>query len=412
MKRERSFGLLIAAALLSAFAVSCSLNGGLPDPDAEGEEVEVAFSVMTEDALVSPRATRAISDGKKATALVYAVYVKDAKGDYKIVDQYGQGSSVASLEAGEGQTVLETEKLLDAGGEKISLRLMRGKTYYFAFWAQNPGCKAYVTQDLQKVEVKYDRAKNNDELRDAFFASYELTVQANMGEVKVVLTRALAQVNVGTAGWDYNLEVSTFGNKYTYSKIVLDGVYSTMNVLTEEVVDATTKVSFDWAKIPAYVDIENVPEDPTVIQDKEEFLKVDLNGDGKCLPWLDQKPDAEASASDDIIYTETFKYLSMCYVLAPSHRTSLTSATFFMGTDEKGTVKEEQTKDGNKIFEINNVPVQRNWRTNILGGTGKNNTLFNPRTYKLYVELRPNYWGDYNDSEDTNGTWPQKGGKE
>lgn len=411
MKRERSFGLLIAAALLSAFAVSCSLNGGLPDPDAEGEEVEVAFSVMTEDALVSPRATRAISDGKKATALVYAVYVKDAKGDYKIVDQYGQGSSVASLEAGEGQTVLETEKLLDAGGEKISLRLMRGKTYYFAFWAQNPGCKAYVTQDLQNVEVKYDRAKNNDELRDAFFASYELTVQANMGEVKVVLTRALAQVNVGTAGWDYNLEVSTFGNKYTYSRIVLDGVYSTMNVLTEEVADATTTVSFDWAKIPAYVDIENVPEDPTVIQDKEEFLKVDLNGDGECLPWLDQKPGAEASASDDI-YTETFKYLSMCYVLAPSHRTSLTSATFFMGTDEKGTVKEEQTKDGNKIFEIWNVPVQRNWRTNILGGTGKKNTLFNPRTYKLYVELSPNYWGDYNDSEDTNGSWPQKGGKE
>ena len=422
------FGILIAAALLSA--VSCSRSDeGVADPAATGEEVAVTFSLATEGGLTS---SRAISDGTGADMLVYAVYSKNEDGTFQLLEHYGAEISEADkahitrdITPGPGQTVLYTENLLrEKGGETITLRLMRGKTYYFAFWAQNHKCTAYDTADLEKVAVDYEAAANNDELRDAFCTSYSFTVQPNI-EVEVVLTRALAQINVGTAGWDYNGEVN-FGYSYLYSKIVMTDVYKYMNVLADKVItdaseleageELTTAVTYGWARIPAYLNLAQIPDNIQERQEEEELLRVKLTASENWLPYLEQKPTSDSTPVDGV-YTEEFKYLSMCYVLVPSHEngmeddfesgtygTALGSVTFYLAENADGTLVGGQP--GKQIFAIDNVPAQRNWRTNILGGSGADNSLFDPRSISLLVDIKPGYDNDHNTDHAT-GPWPR-----
>lgn len=428
MKNKLS-GLLIAAGVL--FAISCSQNEGTTDPTVGGEEVTVTLTVSSEGKMASSRADKHISDGTKADMLVYAVYtpIKDGSGNiesFNILEQYGMGISEEdqaklgdNIKAGNGQTIIYTENLLTPEGQTITLRLMRGKTYYFAFWAQNSKSEAFDTENLELVEVKYDQAKNNDELRDAFCTGYSFEAQPNT-EIKVVLTRAMAQVNVGTSGWDFINEVD-YGNTYLYSKIELTGVYKYINVVTDKVVTSgdknapavlTTSATFDWEKIPAYINIEGVPSADQVksrLAD-EEFLKVKLtteflDDDSKYedgyLGYLQTKPEDSDDNNVDGIYTEVFKYLSMCYILAPSHNTdadsnfgtALDNVTFYMAEAADGS-------DGRQMFKIVNVPAQRNWRTNILGGTGLDNSIFDPRGLSLIVDIRPGYDGDHNNTDD------------
>ena len=423
--KNKLYGLLIAAGVL--FAISCSRNEGAADPTVNGEEVTVTFTVSSEGKMVSSRANTRISDGTKADMLIYAVYtpVKDESGNiesFNIQEQYGMGISEEDqaklgdkVKAGKGQTVIYTENLLKPEGQTITLRLMRGKTYYFAFWAQNSKSEAFDTQDLELVEVKYDLAKNNDELRDAFCTGYNFVAQPNT-TINVVLTRAMAQVNVGTSGWDYINEVD-YGNTYLYSKIEMTGVYKYINVVADKVVTVgdknapavlTTSATFDWAKIPAYINIEGVPsaEEAKTRMENEEFLRVKLTTeflddeskyeDGY-LGYLTTRPAPDDENNVDGIYTEVFKYLSMCYILAPSHDagsdsgfgTALDEVTFHMAQSADGS-------DSHQMFKIVNVPAQRNWRTNILGGTGLDNSIFDPREFTLIVDIIPGYDGDHN----------------
>ena len=438
---NKFFSLLIAAVMLSA--ISCSRNEETAAPDAAGEEVIVTLSVATEDKMVS---SRAISDGSGADMLVYAVYTPEYENgeikSYHLLEQYGQGVTDETLiaegiESGAGQSVLFTgDKLLSDDGETISLRLMRGKTYYFAFWAQNHKCKAYDTKDLEKVVVNYEGAKNNDELRDAFTTSYTFQALPDT-KVKVVLTRALAQINVGTAGWDYNNEVGAGWGPYVYSKIVVDGAYRAMNAVTQKVLtendgieNARTSVTYDWARIPAYLNAADFPENASteelrayLVNEKNdtEFLRVKLTSeeptdqtaayydDKNYLKYLTTRP-ASSSYNVNGVYTEVFKYLSMCYVLVPANNsvlsdnvsaTSLNSVSFSLAETVKGTMS-----DGSEAvqqFKITNVPAQRNWRTNILGGTGTDNSIFDPHIVTLWVDIVPGYDGEHNTNN--GGKW-------
>ena len=485
--KSKILGLLIAAGILSV--VSCSQEEWVTAtvPEEDGEEVTVTFSLSAEGGMVSTRAESQtlshISDGTKATKLVYAVYTPEYNEDgtvenYRILKQYGAAEEADGI--GVGQAVEENvTDLLSADGHKITLRLVRGKEYHIAFWAQSPECTAYDTKDLENIKVDYENAKNNDELRDAFSAAITFTAQPNKSE-EVILTRVMAQINVGTSGWDYLGEVE-YGNRYAYSKIEVTGVYNKLNALTGVVAreKENAVATFGWQKLPAYINMEdglfpqlsttdNVTlaqmlkqaeflKTPKAKQPGEEFLYVKLTSESgddadkydedykgnKYLKYLEVVPTKDESNTTGI-YTEVFKYLSMCYVLAPKHKINgaqdsfdedgkfiggtTVTVKFFMAEDANGNIYNNPEFDTNfdpktsdlqqaleiefnnrPLFTLTNVPVQGNWRTNILGGTGldgkpnnpdEDTSIFNPRHVRCIIDVVPGYEGEHNGTTD------------
>ena len=439
--------LLIATGLLST--ISCTQNWDLPESENESDEITMTFSIQEETDMTSSRAlsTKYISTGERVDRVVYAVYATEYTGtgvDFRLLEHYGD-TDYSGKGLGKGQSLLpSTANLLKEGGETLTLRLMRGQEYAIAFWAQNSECKVYNTSSLRSVVVDYTNgnggiAPNNDESRDAFCQVHTFTAQPQAEGVveEVILKRALAQINVGTAGWDYNEEVD-YGNNFAYSKIEMTGLYDQLDVLTGEVSkteavkdgDNDKTITYTWAKLPAYIKTDyptNLPDTDFASWLKEkdkndEFLYVRLvtdNGSDYIDNW------GEVPETEDEIGTETFKYLSMCYVLAPMYDpedkniparagTTISNVKFYLSetSDGKFYTDEERTQlsDVSERFSIGNVPIQRNWRTNILGGTrGKSTTLFDPRTVSLLVDLSPGYDGEHNyTGNEENNEYPPK----
>ena len=500
MKRKLLIRCMMAAAAL--LTVSCTsddlaLEGGSPNK-ASGEEVEVTFSVSTETAQAVTRATRAdetkkkgpgfmqtVGRGSKVDMLIYAVYEKDGD-NYVLLKQYGDGKIPSELEdstafedkaSHEGQTIVYNPfgmtDIVDgennSKSHNITLRLMRGKEYCIAFWAQSSRTSAYITSNLEKVQVKYDEAKNNDELRDAFCKVENFTLGADGSSRTVVLTRPLAQINVGTTGADYKriLESRTPNRFVAYSEITLSGVAQYMNVVTDEIIvteknadgeekDLTTTATFTRSVIPAYMNgdldafkkaitgTDNDAETDAAAETdntKEEYLYIDLNGDGKISGYVTEYPTVDATTKQ--ANTETFKYLSMCYVLVPA---TATSKPNYNATDENTKnadevdnaddedkeddvidpytsstlksveIKFAETEAGTIGFppvKLTWVPVHRNWRTNILGGLYDkkipNDDEEDPNSvFKLpciLVDKDVTYDGDYHNYP--NGDWTE-----
>lgn len=437
------------AAVGVLFATSCT-NDDMPAPDqnVSGEEVTVSFfvspqeKVKTRSGEVHYPATGEfpqISDGTKAHLLIYAVYDNDKK----LLDQYGHATIITNEDAvideatqekldkitiGKGQTAMYVEEFPTP---EIKIRLMRNQTYHIAFWAQNIDCDAYDTQDLQAVKVSYADAQNNDELRDVFCHTESFTVTGDDAR-SILLIRPLAQINVGTAGYDYECAVSGVNAmKYLYSKISINGVSQYLDVVDNKVLngddlskrgisgEATTEISFGWGRIPAYVNYADMEDEalkgilhqaqfPDNKNDyktyKEQFLRVKLYTEAGYLPyvsWDDVKKDeSEKMPSPD---TEIFKYLSMCYVLVPAHEVDTSGSADAYGTTvDNITVSLATSEEGdNQIVAIDNlcnVPVQRNWRTNIVG----KKLLTIP--YQAVIDIIPEYFGEHNyDGKDENG---------
>ena len=201
-----------------------------------------------------------------------------------------------------------------------TITLAKGQTYMIAFWAQNKACTAYTVSD-GIVTINYEGAMGNDETRDAFFKTVKVTVTGD-AELDVELTRPFAQLNVGiyesdwTAGKDAGIVIST-------SRAVVRQAASTLNLLYGTV-DDPVDVTFDFANIPT------------------DALSVDLDGEGP----------------------EDYKYLSMNYIL-PYYATTGDASTTL--EDLEFTFSPETGNDITLTQGLDAVPVQRNWRTNIIG---------------------------------------------
>lgn len=216
-----------------------------------------------------------------------------------------------------------------------NVTLVAGKTYKIVFWAQNNTCTAYNTTNLAAVTVDYANTANNDETRDAFYKVQTVTVEGGDQQVSVTLERPFAQVNVGMT------EEQLDGIDITKSKMTVKGVYSTINLLTGAVSDAKDEeVTFSMANVPA--------EDLTVKVSEED---------------------------------QTYKYLSMSYILVPE---SSIAEMAFAFTNADAT--------SNYTLDVDNVPVKRNYRTNILGNLFTGDVTFQ-------VDLDPDFIAD----ENTNG---------
>jgi len=224
--------------------------------------------------------------------------------------------SYAVYEQGETTPVITSEDEVTFANRQatVSLRLASGKTYDFLFWADSYGKDAEgnpytVDFGTQTLTVDYTDAKSNEEARDAFFGTATVAVKGAVSE-NIILKRPFAQLNIGTNDMA-EAQTSGLNTEALQSSVTVSGIFSSMNLMTG-IPDPSTskKVTFGLNAIP-----------------KETFT---ANG-------------------------RTFDYLALNYLLV---------------SDEKGLVNCEFTYTDGATTDtrtIDNVPVQRNYRTNIFG---------------------------------------------
>lgn len=334
-----------------------------------------------------------IGNGQNIDILVFAIY--DEKGER--LDSFSVDKSLTIdnkiWNAGEGQNIIKFE----SGKAEVVLTIDTKKTYQIACWAQSSKCNAYDFSDLTKLKVSYVNASNNDEYRDAFSGTLKFT--ADTQDPTVTLYRPFAQINVGTTGADYvRIADSILGFYITQTSIKLSGLAQYLNVLNNEInTNNLTEATFEYKKIPAYCYLEIPDNNYDLVGNPrndvgEEFLKVDLDGDGE---FKDYKTSYPTIDEDKTYLTETFKYLSMCYVLVPageSGKTTLEGMTIYFKNPSSG-----YSETSSKI--ITNIPVGRNWRTNILGGLstyGQDSSITDETEIKFVVVCDYLYDGDNN----------------
>ena len=299
--------LAIFALLLSTASCADEQFAG----DLTGGETTVTFNAQ----LPAGLQTRTAGDGETANTLSYAVY-----------------------EHGTTTPVITSEDEVNFVNRRatLSLKLAKGKTYDFLFWADSYGKDAEenpYTVDFgsQTLTVNYDNALSNDESRDAFFGKATVEVKGAVSQ-NITLKRPFAQLNIGTNDM---AEAQTAGLKTDalQSSVKVSGIFSSMNLMTGIPDPSTsTVVTFELNDIP------------------DESFTVD---------------------------GRTFHYLALNYLLV---------------SDQKGLVNcEFKYSDGatTETRTIDNVPVQRNYRTNIFGSllTG---------SVDLGITIDPNFDGaDY-----------------
>lgn len=323
-------------------ATSC-LNEKL-DPANSDNEAQVTFSLTTEGNL----ATKAISDGEGADKLVYAVF--NETGDPLSVFEDANG-----VYHHQKVETLTNEIVGEESAHDVVIRLAKGQTYQVAFWAQDSDCDAYNTDDLRAVVVDYNAAQNNDETRDAFFKTVTISVTRNE-VVPVILKRPFAQINVGVTEEDWKAAIAS-DIEILNSKVVIKKAANKINLLNGDV-DGEVEVIYDFAKIPHQFN-------------PSETLTVDIDGSGT------------------IADTEKFYYLSMSYILTSADKSTLESLKY---TFDPETGNDIVLQEG-----LTQVPVQRNWRTNIIGEILTGEIKFN-----VYIDQK--FDGDFNGDYDSDGT--------
>ncbi len=320
MNKKLFFGMFAAATML--FATSCSNDemDGL-----KGNESVVSFTL--EQPGIS---TRAYSDGLSAERLSYAVFEVDANGTVATTPTYEDVIDVAF-----------TNKQAN-----ITFALEKGKTYQFAFWADNAESPYKFDANTGKVTVDYTDVNgnnlllSNDENRDAFFANDEVTIPEDGSSVikTITLYRPFAQLNIGAIGNDaVGLE-----NPTKSEVSIASGVYSTLNILTGEV-DNEVAGGVTYA-------LNTIPEDT-------EVFPVD---------GVDN-------------------YFSMNYLLVAKDK-EIVKVGF--------TLQSESGNEKSRTFA--NIPVQRNHRTNIYGTIG--NIISEAAEFTCIIDERydePNYFENF-----------------
>ena len=159
--------ILFSMMAVAGLFASCQSN---LEPVVVDEVVNVSIEVGTPEV-----ATRAYSDGTKATKLQYAVY-----------DVNGNKLDVST----------ETVDMIH-GKTTVDLQLTTGNTYNVLFWAAAPDAPYTVDLANKTMTVDYTGVLSNDENLDAFYKWETIKVTGPMSKT-VELKRPFAQLNVGT----------------------------------------------------------------------------------------------------------------------------------------------------------------------------------------------------------------------
>lgn len=206
----------------------------------------------------------------------------------------------------------------------IQLPLLNGHKYSLIFWAENAKGAYGINWDKKSINLK-DAAKlvSNDENYDAFYAYVAPFTVTGTKTSTIELKRPFAQLNIGTTATDLAGVKTYYNAKFAKSSIV---------VTAPTAMDLTSG---------------NVSGEKELTYAAAEFI------------------------SSEMMKT-SYEYLSMNYLLVSSDK-SLVDVDFSI-TDGTKTIS--------KTFE--NIPVQRNYKTNIYGD------LFTSAT-EWKVEVAPEF---------------------
>ena len=331
--------LLSAAAIASMlFAASCQKENF----SASQQEGDVVTATITVQAPGQP-ATKAIGDGMTADNLVFAVFDET-------------GAELPELRQGDWT---KGQPEITFGGDlqtTVTVTLVRGKEYTFVCWAQNDEATCYDFTDMKNIGISYKDANGDnfvaqDEKRDAFYAAVASEKVTQNFTQTIELTRPFAQVNVGSAdiveAHNAGLEVENL-----YSTMTLTNVATSLNTFSGakagEAGNTDGKVS----------GVETVTFELAPAISKSEF-------DG-----------TNAAADHEWLYVNTpgyennvYGWLAMNYILVNDGAADGTGSVD--GTEKSLTDVSFAIYEGEGLqlcsYDVPNVPVQRNYRSHILG---------------------------------------------
>lgn len=313
MKKNLFMSMLAMAGML--FATSCSQDELLNEPTT-GDYVNAKFTISTPEG-IGTRAAVNVGEGTTVNYVACAVY--DA--------------------TGEEMPDLRQYRPITNKTAEYSIRLVKGQAYrvaFFAYYGEDNGISDYY--DMQYLtDIKIKDAKSNIEHRDAFTNYVDVTAQESMKAVEkpVTLYRPFAQLNLGAVAEDIEAAKKA-GVVVTNSKITVSNVYTEFDAYNNAIVAGaqSKEVTFTMNEIPG------------------QDLYVDMDND--------------ATTAD-----ESFEYLALNYLLVGNagSEKELTDVTFEWKTADN------KTNSPATVFK--NIPVQRNYRTNIIGYLLTNPAQFN-----------------------------------
>lgn len=276
---------------------------------------------VTLDLLAPQIGTKSYGDGTTAKTVYVHVYQQDAHGNLTYIQPAAEGASLKTP---------SQSLTLNGLTATYSTRLVTGQTYTFVFWAQADNAPYTYDTKAQTITVNYASAKGNDESRDAFYNVLPNVKIEGAYTASVQLARPFAQLNFGAADYE---EAKAAGLTVTKAMVKLTKAATSLNLL-----DGTTTgdktVTFASAALPA---------DPNAI----------LTAGGK-----------------------DYKYVAMDYVLVGKNAKTLSDVTLMLtATGTQSTTPE---------FTYSNVPLQANYRTNIVG-----NLFTSPA--EVQIEIAPGF---------------------
>ncbi len=291
-------------ALLALALTACS---DIDETSSSNDLVTVTFSVALPEG--DDEATRAYADGLTATYLSYAVYV------HGTTDIYNSYKTAVHYDAFEDHVAT------------VSFTLAKGGTYDFLFFADSESSPYTLDLAAQTLTMDYSDSNStlaaNDESRDAFYKTVKLTATSSSSQT-VTLKRAVAQVNVGSNDLKTNSELKACYAEASYTTTFPAGMPTVLNLVSGETSgEMESELTFAATGIA---------------DESETFPKGD-----------------------------SYEYVQMNYVLAPTTNTVLDKVTVGMTHSSLDEVS----------VDVENVQVRMNYQTNIYGNVFTTNAKIN-----------------------------------
>ena len=282
---------------------------------------------VTLDLLAPQIGTKSYGDGATAKTVYVHVYQQDADGNLTYIKPAAEGASLKT-----------PSQSLTLNGLKAtySTRLVTGQTYTFVFWAQADNAPYTYDTKAKTITVNYASAAGNDESRDAFYNVLPNVKIEGAYTASVQLARPFAQLNFGVTSEDY-AAAKAAGLTVTDATVTLTHAATSLNLLKGTTTGDET-VTFAKAALPK---------------------NANLTAGGK-----------------------DYKYVAMDYVLVGKATKTLSDVTLTLtATGAQSTTPK---------FTYSNVPLQANYRTNIVG-----NLFTSPA--EVQIEITPGFGTPDND---------------
>ena len=316
---KRTFKSLAVLALSALAMVSCQKEL-LGPATQEGQEVEVSLDLTT-----PLMGTKSYADGNTVNVVHVHVYQHGTNGELTYIAPASQEN--------DPETPSKDVDMSD-GEATYSTRLVTGQKYTFVFWAEKKSDNSYNSpysydENNQTITVNYTGATGNDEGRDAFYAVLPNVPITGAYSASVKLYRPFAQLNFGASDYD---AAKAAGIEVTGAAVKLTNVANSLNLLTGDVTGNET-VTFENAAISTI-------------------------------------PNGTLTAAG-----VGYKYVAMDYVLVGKDAKTLSDVTLTL--DVQGTTSTTPK------YTYTNVPLQGNYRTNIVG-----NLFTSPADITITVDHR------------------------